>query len=107
VYVYKGTLVESLNEEREEIKKRRILSLVVYPVIYFVVWVSVVIVRIIQATGNDVPAEYYDIASIIVPFTGFFDGAWFGFSRDIFTNASLWCCKNSASTNVEEGPREL
>jgi len=67
-----------------------------YPIIYFIIWVWSVIIRFMQATGSNIPIEFYEFASVTVPFTGLVDGIWFGYSRDIFKNMILkvWHCKS-------------
>jgi len=70
-----------------------------YPLIYFFIWVWAVIVRFIQATGGNIDLGFYEFASVTIPFNGFVDGIWFGYSREIFKNVarSVWHCKGTVT----------
>jgi len=52
-------------------------------VIYFFIWFPYIVVRVQQAAGGTVPlaAELFVIG--LLPWTGFVNGIWYGYSRQI------------------------
>jgi len=57
-----------------------------YPAIYFFVWFPVVYVRIQQAAGGYSPLITQLYVTGLLPWNGFINSLWYGYSRQIFSS---------------------
>jgi len=84
LYTWFFTREAKVNETEKSRKRKQYFRILFYPVIYFFFWFPYVVVRIQQAAGQTVPFATELFVLGLLPWTGFVDGIWYGYSRRIF-----------------------
>jgi len=83
-YAWYATREAKVNETEKLRKKKQLFRISFYPVIYFILWFPYIVVRIQQAAGQTVPITTELFVLGLLPWTGFVNALWYGYSRRIF-----------------------
>jgi len=84
LYTWFVTRKAKVNKTEKSRKRKQLFRILFYPVIYFFFWFPYIVVRTQQAAGQTVPFATELFVLGLLPWTGFADGIWYGYSRRIF-----------------------
>jgi len=84
LYAWNATRNAKVNKTERIEKRKRLFFISFYPVIYFFIWFPYIVVRMQQAAGDTIPITTQFFTIGLLPWTGFINGIWYGYSRQIF-----------------------